>query len=313
MNHRSDYPSSLIFSAGVLVNQTGLCALVISRSLSFGRYTIEVPPQYRGDEPLFLIFDRTAADSDVSRYQILIELASAAVLDVIVVCETSVTVDIDCYLHSKAQCHHYLFSPTQTALTINHQLRVRQANDSLFHSVSYCIGHRLNADYEICLDEERAQCDLRAFFHAMGQVRQDMRACVIHHAAHGTSVQQFNSIADDHGHVAVDSRVIVQPSAQKTQSQQSSKNLLLSSQATINVQPDMEIYHDEVNCRHGATVGDLDTAMLDYLRTRGIPLTVARQLLMSACKNDVLMHIKSAVARDYLLNINKDAFMQEWA
>ena len=65
-------------------------------------------------------------------------------------------------------------------------------------------------------------------------------------------------------------KIIVRPDAQKTDSKQSNKNLLLSEDAIINTKPQLEIFADDVKCTHGATVGQIDPEAVFYLRSRGI-------------------------------------------
>ena len=49
--------------------------------------------------------------------------------------------------------------------------------------------------------------------------------------------------------------------------------------AEIDSQPVLEIHADEVQAAHGATVGQLDTTALFYLRSRGVPVDQARAQL----------------------------------
>ena len=63
---------------------------------------------------------------------------------------------------------------------------------------------------------------------------------------------------------------------------QSNANLLLSDLAEMNTKPELEIYADEVEASHGATVGQLDEQALFYLQTRGIAAADARRMLTGA-------------------------------
>ena len=86
-------------------------------------------------------------------------------------------------------------------------------------------------------------------------------------------------------------------SSGKTDSKQSDKNLLLSEDAVINTKPQLEIYADDVKCTHGATIGQIDQDAIFYLRTRGIDLKAARDLLTCAFTNDVLARMKVEAVR----------------
>ncbi|MGD0143712.1 MAG: SufD family Fe-S cluster assembly protein, partial [Rhizomicrobium sp.] len=80
-------------------------------------------------------------------------------------------------------------------------------------------------------------------------------------------------------------------------SRQTAKGLLLGLQAEIDLKPELEIFADDVKCAHGAAVGDLDVESLFYLRSRGIPETEARALLMRAFLGDAVDQIEDADLR----------------
>jgi Fe-S cluster assembly protein SufD len=50
----------------------------------------------------------------------------------------------------------------------------------------------------------------------------------------------------------------------------------------MDTKPELEIYADEVEASHGATVGQLDETAVFYLRSRGIPEAEARRLMTTA-------------------------------
>jgi Fe-S cluster assembly protein SufD len=85
--------------------------------------------------------------------------------------------------------------------------------------------------------------------------------------------------------------VFVRKDAQKTDAKQTNKTLLLSDDATMNTKPQLEIFADDVKCTHGATIGQLDDEQIFYLRSRGIDLDAARDILTSAFAGDVVSRI----------------------
>jgi Fe-S cluster assembly protein SufD len=80
----------------------------------------------------------------------------------------------------------------------------------------------------------------------------------------------------------------VRPGADGTDASQSNDNLLLSDRAEVNTQPRLEILADEVACKHGATVGQLDDTALYYLRSRGIDAEQARRLLINGFADQMI-------------------------
>jgi Fe-S cluster assembly protein SufD len=80
---------------------------------------------------------------------------------------------------------------------------------------------------------------------------------------------------------------------------QSNANLLLSRMAEIDTKPELEIYADEVEASHGATVGQLDEDAVFYLRSRGLSEEEARGMLTGAfCKAvlDQTMELPASLA-----------------
>ncbi len=105
------------------------------------------------------------------------------------------------------------------------------------------------------------------------------------------SRQLFKGIYGGRSGGVFSATIHVRPNAQKTNAVQSSKSLLLSADASVNVRPQLKIFADDVKCTHGATVGQLDDEALFYLRSRGIGEPAARNILIHAFARDVLEHI----------------------
>lgn len=110
---------------------------------------------------------------------------------------------------------------------------------------------------------------------------------VAHEAPHTTSRIVSKGVASGTGHGVVQGRVIVRQAAQKSDSHQMSRALLLTPHAEIDQKPELEIFADDVKCGHGAAIGALDADQLFYLRARGIPENEARNLLVAAFLGEV--------------------------
>ena len=185
---------------------------------------------------------------------------------------------------------------THTGLAV-----VQQARDSRYHALSVSIGGRLaRHDTWVNLNEPGAECQLDGLFIADARRHIDQHLHVEHAAPHTTSRQTWRGIAAGRGRGIFDARVVVQPGAQKADAQQSSRNLLLSPHAEIDVKPQLEIYADDVKCGHGATVGQLDTAQVFYLRSRGIDADAAYALLLRGFAEEALGMLKNTGLADWL-------------
>jgi len=90
-------------------------------------------------------------------------------------------------------------------------------------------------------------------------------------------------------------RIRVEQNAQKTDSEQLTRNILLSDKSKVWVVPSLEIIADNVMCTHGATISDLSDEELYYLRTRGISRAEARNLLMYAFVEEVTCEVDGSM------------------
>ena len=121
----------------------------------------------------------------------------------------------------------------------------------------------------------------------------------IHHAKpHCQSDQLFKGILDENATGAFNGIILVDKYAVKTYAYQRNNNILLSKNARMNSKPQLEIYNDDVKCSHGATVGQLDSDALFYLRSRGIGYKEARHLIMYAFANEVMNKITLGPLKD---------------
>jgi len=94
--------------------------------------------------------------------------------------------------------------------------------------------------------------------------------------------------------------IIVRPGAQRTDSKQTNNNLLLSTEARADSQPQLEIYADDVKCTHGSTVGPLDQTALYYLRSRGLSPETARSLVTYGFAAEILGRMQRPDVRERL-------------
>jgi Fe-S cluster assembly protein SufD len=139
-----------------------------------------------------------------------------------------------------------------------------------------------------------------------GAQHADHHTTIDHAADHCESHEYFNGVLDGKSRGVFTGRIIVRPGAQKTDSKQTNNNLLLSTEAHADSQPQLEIYADDVKCTHGSTVGPLDPRALFYLRSRGVGEREARRLLTYGFATEILGRMEVAPLRAQL-----DAIVRE--
>ena len=135
----------------------------------------------------------------------------------------------------------------------------------------------------------------------------DNNILINHNSEHCTSFQNVRNILQNKSTCVFNGKVIVADGAQKTDSNQSNKNLLLSKEATAHSNPQLEIYADDVQCGHGSTTGALDKDGIFYLQTRGIRKEQATQILIKAFAHEVIKQFSNDTIKD-----EAQAYIDEW-
>lgn len=172
---------------------------------------------------------------------------------------------------------------------------VTLGRDAAYESQSIALGSRISRyDLEVVQQGEGAQAVMDGLALIGGRQLADTHTMLDHATPHGRSRQLHKTIAGDGAHAVFNGKIVVRPDAQQIDSAQESRNLLLSDKAKVDTKPQLEIFADDVKCSHGATVGQLDADSLFYLKSRGIPDALARNLLTYAFAAEVIERIPVA-------------------
>jgi len=145
-----------------------------------------------------------------------------------------------------------------------------------------------------------ADANLHGLYLADQQQHIDNHLSVIHDVGPATSLQNYRGILTGRSRCVFNGKAKVMHGADGTDANQANHNLLLSDKAEIDTKPELEIYADDVKCSHGATVGQLDEASIFYLRSRGLSLSDARQVLTRAFATQILTDLSLEECRTYV-------------
>lgn len=172
-------------------------------------------------------------------------------------------------------------------------MRVMLDRSANFVSHSATLGGRITRnDLEVVMNGEGADATLNGLVLVSGQQHCDNHTLLQHEKPNCSSHELYKHVLDGRSSGVFKGKIFVQKNAQKTDSKQTSKSLLLSDDATMNSQPALEIYADDVKCTHGSTIGPVDEEQVFYLRSRGVPLEAARHLLTYAFAADITRRIR---------------------
>lgn len=153
------------------------------------------------------------------------------------------------------------------------------------------------AEFNIRLDGENADTHLFGVSILGDKAHADITTRIDHGAGHTTSRQLFKKVAGGQARAIYQGKISVREGAIGSDSRQTAKALLLGARAEADLKPELEILADDVQCAHGAAVGDLDADSLFYLRARGIPESEARALLVQAFLHEVTDQFPEEAAR----------------
>ncbi len=179
-----------------------------------------------------------------------------------------------------------------------HTLQARLARAAGFTSHNVALGAALaRTDLNVVFDGEGGECTLNGIFIGEEDQHLDNHTFIDHARPHCSSRELYKGILDDRARGVFHGTIVVRPGAQKTDAMQTNKNLLLSAQALVDSTPALEIFADDVKCRHGSTIGQLDANALFYMRSRGLAEKDARAILTYAFAADVAGRLRLPAVR----------------
>jgi Fe-S cluster assembly protein SufD len=181
---------------------------------------------------------------------------------------------------------------------------VTLAEGSNFNDFTLTSGAALNRQNgTIEYHGPNAKAQVSGSYLLKGKQHADTCLVVDHKVPHCVSRELFKCVMDNNARGIFQGKVIVRPDAQKTDGKQSSHALLLSETAEFDAKPELEIYADDVVCGHGTTCGDLNHDHLFYLRSRGIPESEARTMLVQAFVAEAFETVENEAVREALMGM----------
>jgi Fe-S cluster assembly protein SufD len=186
--------------------------------------------------------------------------------------------------------------------------RIAVGREAVLRDFTLTSGARINRQNgTVFFTGEKADAKVAGAYLLAGRQHADTRLVIDHRVPKCTSREMFKCVMDENARGIFQGKVIVQRDAQKTDGKQSSHALLLSETAEFDAKPELEIYADDVVCGHGATSGDIDHDHLFYLRSRGVPESEAKSMLIAAFVAEAFETTGHEGVRDELAH-----FAEQW-
>jgi Fe-S cluster assembly protein SufD len=257
--------------------------------------------------PIHLLFISTATEPIVAYPRVLIVAEAGAVATVV---ESYRATAPDTYFNNAvtevvlgegASIDHYRIQQESEQAYHIGATSVRQATGSRYNSLAVSLGgaiarHTLNVAHT----GERIETTIDGLYVVTGRQHVDNHTTIDHAHPHCQSSQLYKGILDGRGRAVFNGKVLVREGALQTDARQLNKNLLLSTETTVDTKPQLEILADDVKCSHGATVGQLEDDEIFYLASRGISPERARALLTFGFAEELIGRIRIGSVREQL-------------
>lgn len=279
---------------------------------------IYVPKGVVVEDTIQLVTIQSTNIDIMSNRRILVILEERAALNMLV-CDhtlsshkTLSTQVTEIFIGDGASMNLYDLEETSESNTRIAQLFVRQQGNSRFNhsNITLTNGFTYNRT-QLSMQGGGAESDISGLVINDKHQHTDNRTLVEHKVPHCNSNELYKYILDEESVGVFAGKMLIQPDAQHTNSQQTNRNLCLTKCARMYAQPQLEIYADDVKCSHGSTVGQLDENALFYMQQRGIPIDEARHLLMFAFAGEVIDKIAIEGIRNRLHMLVEKRFRGE--
>ncbi len=164
--------------------------------------------------------------------------------------------------------------------------------------------------YNIELLDCGADAELNILQLTTGEDKSKSDAVIRHMSSDCTSRSLAKCVAAGESTAEFYGLVYVAKDAQRTISEQNSRNIQLSEEAHITSQPQLEIYADDVKCTHGATVGQMNDEAIFYMMQRGLSRELAKKLHLEGFVADIVNRCSITSLTDELKAIVEDRLHQ---
>lgn len=169
---------------------------------------------------------------------------------------------------------------------------VQEADSFLRVHILFLSENDVTAQWQSKLFVEQNGANCRTEIYAMGLLHNTQQAHLLtrvyHNIGGGYSSQILKFVLNDQTKGSFRGELKILPNAQQTEAYQTNRNILLSRQADMLTEPQLEIYADDIKASHGATTGQLDESALFYMQQRCISRDTATKLLLEAFFNEVI-------------------------
>ena len=292
-NHLAANPDRCV---DLVTGEDGLA--LINTALVNDGLVLQVASGVKQEESLEILHIMIGAEGSAAHPRTVIELGEGASLSLI---ERVIGDDgqywfnpvTQARISERATLKHVRLVEAGASASVTSRVHVRAGAKATYRAVNGLFsGAMVRLETGVKVLGEGADLTVDGVSLAASGTRHDSLTHLDHQVPASDSDQIFRSVAAARGVSSFQGKVTVAVDAQHTEANQSFKALVLDRSGEANAKPELEILADDVQCAHGATIGELDAAALFYLVSRGIDPKTARGILIRSFLSDALVRFE---------------------
>ena len=185
---------------------------------------------------------------------------------------------------------------------------VRLGQGAAFSQTLLTTGARLQRlETHVAHPGDGATVGMDGLYLLSGERHADLTSVVTHDGRDGVTSQLAKGVVRDAARGVFQGKIVVERGADGTDARMGHHALILGERAEVDAKPELEIFADDVQCAHGATVADIQKTHLYYLMSRGIPEKKARALLINGFVAEIVEELEDEALVEAL-----DALITDW-
>jgi len=272
------------------------------RAVSQGRaMVLSVPKAWVGEQPIRI--DITGS-GHASSLHLLLDIGAEAEVEL----ATSMRGEAswvgllrEGVIGDNAKVREYLYNRMDSGAIILRSEAFQLGRDATFQTSTLSVGgSRVKSDLRYLLAAPGSDLGVNIAVHGDAKRQDDHHIEITHEVGNNRSQVQMHAACDGKSRSIGTGRLLISPDAQKTDSGQVFRNLLLSNKAKADAIPELEVLADDVSANHGAASSPLDPSQLFYLMSRGLDEKTSKDVIVEGFLMDAFGDFKSPVLVDQL-------------
>ena len=208
-------------------------------------------------------------------------------------------ISVEAHSNSNASFVNIYEEPEQS-YSMNNIIFNQSSNSNIKQSSFYLSSGFIRTDIVNNLNQPDSYSSLNGLFVGNDTQFIDNNIIINHNSEHTYSKVLYKGVLNGKSNAVFNGLVNVPYKSKQIDSDQKNHNIILSKTAKINSNPKLKISCDDVKCAHGSTIGNLDDEQLFYLRSRGIDLKRAKQMLLNSFMHEIINDISIDKVKNYI-------------